>query len=407
MAHGQHYGYHLRRALEDTFGPAWRIDFGQLYRLLATMKRRGWVTARVEPGAQGPDRKVYVLTAEGRQELERWLSEPEAGVEVGRDALLVKLRLGLALGGAATGELIAARRHLLEAERDAYQKQYEAARRERDAGRWLIAEAALRQTEASLTWLDACQALIPSSRAAPIDPDAHTLVAIGSDDPALELLARFVADGHLDMRLALRPVGSLEGLLALREGSADLAGLHLLDPESGEYNAPFVKRLLLEEPVVLVNLAYREQGLMIASGNPKSIRGVHDLARPGVHFVNRQRGAGTRLLVYHRLRQAGIAPQAILGYDREAPTHNAVAAAIAAGTADAGPGIRAVAEAWGLAFIPLGQERFDLAIRRAVYDSPRLRPLLEVMHQSGYRQAAAALSGYDVARMGLVVAEVE
>jgi putative molybdopterin biosynthesis protein len=155
-----------------------------------------------------------------------------------------------------------------------------------------------------------------------------------------------------------------------------------------------------------VNLAYREQGLLVAPGNPKGIRDLRDLARPDVRFVNRQRGSGTRLLLYHRLRQAGVNPQTIHGYDGEAPTHSAVAAAIAAGTADVGPGLRAVAQAWGLGFLPLGQERFDLAITRAAFDSPRLRALREVIHQTDFRQAAAALSGYDVTRLGEVIADI-
>jgi putative molybdopterin biosynthesis protein len=192
----------------------------------------------------------------------------------------------------------------------------------------------------------------------------------------------------------------------LQARRADLAGIHLLDIDSGEYNVPFVKHLLPEEPVVLVNLAYREQGLMIAPGNPKGIYDLHDLIRLDICFVNRQRGSGTRLLLYHRLRQAGIDPHAISGYDREAPTHNAVAAAITSGTADVGPGIRAVAQAWGLEFIPFGLERFDLAITHAVFDSPRLRSLLEVIHQTDFRRAASAFSGYNVTLMGEVVAEI-
>jgi len=406
LARGQRYGYQLRRELADEFGPAWRIDFGQLYRLLSTLKRRGWVVARVEPGEQGPDRKVYALTEQGREELRRWLSEPSTTIERGRDEFLVKLRFGLAAGVATTGELVAARRRALESQREMYRTLSQAAQSARDVGQWLLAEAGRCQTEASLSWLGSSEALVSASRAAQPLPATHTLIAIGSDDPLLDLLARCLADRYPEMRFSVQPVGSLSGLLALQERRADLAGIHLLDIDSGEYNVPFVKHLLLEEPAVLVNLAYREQGLMVAPANPKGIRDLRDLIRADVRFVNRQRGAGTRLLLYHRLRRAGVDPQAISGYEREAPTHNAVAAAITSGTADVGLGIRAVAQAWGLEFIPLGQERFDLVISRAVFDSPRLHALLEVIHQAEFRQAAAAFSGYDITRLGEVIADI-
>ena len=150
----------------------------------------------------------------------------------------------------------------------------------------------------------------------------------------------------------------------------------------------------------------REQGLLVAAGNPKSLRRLRDLARPGVRLINRQPGAGTRLFLYHHLRKAGIDPRSLSGYQRQVPTHSAVAAAIRSGGADAGPGIRAVAEAWGLDFVPLGRERYDLAIPRRLFDSPRLRPVLETIHADAFRAAAGRLSGYDTTRMSDVVADV-
>lgn len=410
LARGPRYGYRLRQELEDEFGPAWRIDFGQLYRLLSTMQRRGWVDVQVEPSAQGPERKVYALTARGQAEFQRWLSEPVTAVQQGaerRDEFLVKLRLRLGAGDAAGGDLIAARRRALESQRQAYRAAAQDAQEAQDVGRWLLAEAGLRHTEASLAWLAACEALIPPGRpAAPAGPEPNAITAVGSDDLALNLLARLLLSQYPHLRFSVRPVGSLGGLLALQERRADLAGVHLLDVDSGEYNVPFVKHLLPEEPTVLINLAYREQGLMVAAGNPKGIHDLRDLSRADVRFINRQRGAGTRLLVYHLLRRIGIAPSAISGYEREAPTHDTVAAAIRAGTADVGPGIRAVAQRWGLDFIPLAQERFDLAIPHAVLDSPRLRPLLDVLHQAEFRQAVTALGGYDVTWMGEVIADL-
>jgi len=402
LSRGERCGYELRRELEDELGPDWRLDFGQLYRLLASMTRRRWIVARIEPGTRGPDRKTYRVTARGRAELRRWLRQPVAAVARERDELAVKLHFG----AKRVAALLGARRRLLEAERTAHHARAQQAQRAHDVGRWLPAEVRLRQTEAALQALDAGAALIPRRAGARTSPNSNELVAVGSDDLVLELLARFLADAHSEIRFSTNPVGSLAGLIALREGRAHLAGIHLLDVDSGEYNVPFVKHLMPDEPVVLVNLAQRVQGLMLAPGNPKNLHGLGDLTRKGVRLINRQRGAGTRLLLHHRLRTARIDPRAISGYEHEAPTHNAVAAAIAAHTADVGPGIRAVAQAWGLDFIPLGHERYDLAIPRPIFDSARLRPLLEILHASSFRRQAAALSGYDVSHMCKVVADI-
>jgi molybdate-binding protein/DNA-binding PadR family transcriptional regulator len=407
LTRGERHGYELRHELADEFGPEWRLDFGQLYRLLASMKRKGWVVARLEPGTHGPDRKVYAITARGRGELKRWLSEPVARMQRGRDEFVVKLRFGLAGQRAPLPALIGERRRLLESQSAVQRSLRENAQRSGDSGRWLLTDARVRQAEAALDALASCAAFFPKRRAAtPERSEGNALVAIGSDDLVLDLLARFLTEAHPEIQFSTRRVGSLAGLMALGEGRAHIAGLHLLDIESGEYNVPFVKHLMPEERVLLLHLAQREQGLMVARGNPKRIRSLKDLARRSVQLVNRQRGAGTRLFLFHRLRQARIDPHAIAGFASEVPTHNAVAAAIAAGTADVGPGIRAAAEAWGLDFISLGHERYDLAIPRAIFESPRLRAFLEVMHAGAFRQAAAALSGYDVSRLGTIVADI-
>jgi len=231
------------------------------------------------------------------------------------------------------------------------------------------------------------------------------LFAVGSDDLVLDLLVHRLAEQE-GIRFSNRPVGSLSGLIALHERRAHVAGIHLLDVDSGEYNVPYVKHLLPEEHIVLVNLARREQGLMLAAGNPKSIRGLRDLTRRDVRLANRQAGAGTRLLLRHLLRKARIDPGNIAGYERELPTHNAVATAIAGGAADVGPGVRAAALVHGLEFLPLGEERYDLVIPRRIFESSALRPVLEILGDSAFRRAAAHLPGYDVTRMGRVVATI-
>ncbi len=407
LTRGDRYGYEIRRQLEDEFGADWRLDFGQLYRALGAMQRSGWIAGRVEPGRQGPARRVYALTNRGRAEFRRWLRQPVERSEHGRDELPLKLRFAMAGSTVRAGELVAAQHRLLDARRRTQKERFEDAQRKRDTAAWLLAEAHRRQTDAALAWLQSCAAVLPAApRCARPIAERAALVAVGSDDPLLEMIGRLATARHPELQFSTEVAGSLAGLVALREQRADLAGIHLLDVDSGEYNVPFVKHVLPEEPIVLVHLAQREQGLMVAAGNPKEICRLCDLLRPGIRMINRQRGAGTRLLLHHRLRQARIDPHAIAGYAAEAPTHGAVAAAIVAGAADAGPGIRAVAQAWGLGFIPLGYERYDLAIPRAVFESKRLRPLLEVMHQTAVRRTAETMTGYDVSRMSDIVADL-
>jgi putative molybdopterin biosynthesis protein len=230
----------------------------------------------------------------------------------------------------------------------------------------------------------------------------RTLVAIGSHDLTLDLLAQFLAERGDGLRLASANVGSLGGLVALGRGEAHLAGSHLLDPASGEYNTSYVQRYLPGQAVALVTLVGREQGWIVPPGNPKGITTWADAARPDVRIVNRQRGAGTRVLLDYELGKLDIAPEQVRGYEREEYTHLAVAAAVVSGVADTGLGIRAAARALDLDFASLGQERYDLVIPQEHYDSDLLRPLLALLHDDAFKAAVAAMPGYDVAPMGTV-----
>jgi molybdate-binding protein/DNA-binding transcriptional regulator YhcF (GntR family) len=230
---------------------------------------------------------------------------------------------------------------------------------------------------------------------------ADRLVRIGgSHDLSLELLGGRLRAGPSRITLRFQLSSSLGGLFALASGDCDLAGCHLLDSETGDYNAPFVRRVLPGEPVDLVTLAAREQGLIVAPGNPKRLGTVADLARPGVRFVNRPRGTGTRVLLDHLLATAGVPASAIAGYAREEPTHRAVAAAVAAGTADAGLGIRAAARALGLDFVPLAWERYELALRAATAEQPAVRAVLAALRSPAFIAAVEALEGYDTRETG-------
>jgi putative molybdopterin biosynthesis protein len=232
----------------------------------------------------------------------------------------------------------------------------------------------------------------------------RTIVAIGSHDLTLDLLAQFLAGRGDGTRLSSANVGSLGGLVALRRGEAHLAGSHLLDPETGEYNISYIRRYLPEQEVVLLTLVGREQGWIVPPGNPKKLTGWLDALNPDHRIANRQRGAGTRVLLDYQLGLMGASAQDVQGYDREEYTHLAVAAAIASGTADAGLGIRAAARALQLDFVPLAQERYDLVIPKDHYESEQLQPLLDLLHDDAFRTSVANMPGYDVGPMGNIVA---
>ncbi|MGD0216289.1 MAG: molybdopterin biosynthesis protein [Desulfobaccales bacterium] len=230
-----------------------------------------------------------------------------------------------------------------------------------------------------------------------------TLVVLGSHDNALDLLATLLRRREARLRLSSGHVGSLGGLMALRQGRAHLGGCHLLDPETKTYNISFIERHLAGVPLKLINLAWRQQGLMVAPGNPKNLLGIKDLARPGVRFINRQRGAGTRLLLDILLKEEGLAAATIQGYAREEYTHMAVAVNVSSGTADAGLGILAAARALDLDFIPLRPERYDLVVPETTFVDTRFQVLLEVIRSAQFREAATALGGYDLKDCGRII----
>jgi putative molybdopterin biosynthesis protein len=179
----------------------------------------------------------------------------------------------------------------------------------------------------------------------------------------------------------------------------------LLDEETGEYNVPYIRRILPGLPVVLLAFVQREKGLIVLGGNPKQIHGLADLVRQDVVYINRQRGAGTRVLLDYRLKQAGIDSRAIQGYDRQEFTHPAVAAAVASGAADCGMGILAAARALDLDFVPLDSERYDLVIPTEHYESETLAPLLEIIRSPTFAARVQALGGYATPQIGEVMLE--
>lgn len=231
----------------------------------------------------------------------------------------------------------------------------------------------------------------------------RTILSIGSHDLTLDLMAQFLSE-H-ERRLVSANVGSQGGLVALRRGEAHLAGSHLLNPETGEYNISYIRQYMPNIPVRVVALVGRAQGLIVSKGNPKGIKSLGDLSKPNVQFVNRQRGAGTRVLLDYHLKSMTIPPESIEGYLQEEYTHLGVAAAVASGRADCGLGIAAAAQALDLDFEPLFQERYDLVIPKQFAEDDLLAPLFSLLADPDFRKAVSQLTGYDVSVMGTVILE--
>lgn len=228
----------------------------------------------------------------------------------------------------------------------------------------------------------------------------NTITIVGSHDLALNLLVELLKHKNPEINIEITHAGSLGGLIALQEERADLAGIHLLDEETREYNYPYVKHIFPGREIAIVNLAYRVQGLMLARNNPKQIKGIEDLKRPDIVFVNRQKGSGTRVLLDLELRQHGIMPSEVNGYEHELDTHMAVAIHIARGKCDVGLGIEAAARACEIDFLPLFHERYDLVMPTAKYHSPLIAPLLEIIATDDFRRLITSIGGYDTAQTG-------
>lgn len=221
-----------------------------------------------------------------------------------------------------------------------------------------------------------------------------SVIFSGSHDIALEGIAEHLSK-HLNL-LSL-PVGSLDGLVNLRQGLCQISGSHLLD-ESGEYNIPFVKHLFPDRDVEIITLAYRTQGLILAAGNPKGIKKIADIAREDVRFVNRNAGSGTRIWLDAELRRQKLPVEKINGYGDQVKTHSEAARIIHENKADVSLGLQAAARRHGLEFIPLFEERYDLVLPQA--EERELNPLLEYIQTSNFRQALAELTGYSTLHSG-------
>jgi putative molybdopterin biosynthesis protein len=223
---------------------------------------------------------------------------------------------------------------------------------------------------------------------------------VGSHDNTLDILADQLKARHGNLTLSSSHVGSMGGLMAVKRGVCHLAGSHLLDTEDGSYNISYIKRYIPKVNVKLVNLVIRDQGLIIQPKNPKQIKGIEDLGRDDIGFINRQGGSGTRILLDYKLKQLGIDPEAIKGYEDEEFTHMSVAVAVLSGMVDVGLGIYAAAKALNLDFIPVVTEQYDLVIPEIYFDSENIQILLETINSTDFKKRVQALGGYSTEKTG-------
>jgi len=228
----------------------------------------------------------------------------------------------------------------------------------------------------------------------------RTIVVIGSHDLVIDLAATALRATDPTLTLVSSNVGSLGGLVALRDGLCHVSGSHLLHPATGEYTLPYLDEMMGDRELAVVRLVHRDQGLLVAPGNPRGVTGLSDLAGGELSYVNRQRGAGTRMLLDQELRLLGIDPATVDGYAREEPTHLAVAAAVAAGRADCGLGILAAARALGLDFVPVAREPYDLVVDVTSLQDPLLVPLWDLLDSPDFRAAVEKLGGYGTEETG-------
>ena len=231
----------------------------------------------------------------------------------------------------------------------------------------------------------------------------NTLVVIGSHDPLLDELADMLHLENPELYMSSSHVGSMGGIMAIRRGEAHAAGCHLLDTADGSYNRSFIRKYFPKGGVRLISCVGRQQGLMVARGNPLNIRKFSDIARDGVRYVNRQKGSGTRILTDYLCKREHVDASAIYGYDREELTHTSVAAQIVSGSADAGMGIYSAAKLYDLDFIPICIEEYDLIIPDHAWDTPMVRSLLTILKSDAFREKILSLGGYTVDNPGEVI----
>ena len=237
----------------------------------------------------------------------------------------------------------------------------------------------------------------------PMEKLKNTVVVIGSHDPLLDELGDMLHIADSSVYMSSSHVGSMGGIMAVRRGEAHAAGCHLLDTATGEYNRAFIRKYFPNGGVKLIRCVGRQQGMMVAKGNPLDIQKFSDIAKPGVRYVNRQKGSGTRILTDYLCSQEHVNADVVYGYDREELTHTSVAVQIASGSADAGMGIYSAAKLYDLDFIPICIEEYDLIIPDHAWETPQVQQMLETMKSEEFKEKILALGGYTVENPGEII----
>jgi putative molybdopterin biosynthesis protein len=237
----------------------------------------------------------------------------------------------------------------------------------------------------------------------PLHSIKNTIVIVGSHDNTLDILADHIRSKHDNITISSSHVGSMGGLMAVKGGVCHIAGTHLLNTDDGSYNISYIRKYLPDKPVYLINLVFRDQGLIIPKKNPKNIIGIEDLRRQEIRLINRQAGSGTRILLDYRLKELNIKPKDIQGYENEEFTHMSVAVAVLSGAADVGLGIFAAAKALGLDFIPVVTEQYDLVIPEEYFNAENICVLLDTIRSSDFKKRVEALGGYHTNKTGEII----
>ena len=232
---------------------------------------------------------------------------------------------------------------------------------------------------------------------------AGALLAAGSNDPVLDILQTWVRKACPDLYLFSANMGSVNGLAALDDGYTDIAWSHLLDPESGQYNIPYLSTLLPKIKPVVVNLFHREIGFITAPDNPQGIHWFDDLTKENVKFINRQKGSGTRVLLDYHLGQLGVSPDHINGYEREVYTHFEVGLSILSGETDAGIATAAVSKLSGLSFTPITRESFDMVLDQSTFFQRGVQAIMDVLNSREFRKGVEKLGSYDFSDSGKIL----
>ncbi|RKD25019.1 hypothetical protein BEP19_04105 [Ammoniphilus oxalaticus] len=236
-------------------------------------------------------------------------------------------------------------------------------------------------------------------------PSTARQLIISGQDISLDILANHLEKQSGSFRPLRSYVGSLNSLIAMYLGEADIVSTHLFDGDTGEYNVPYVKRILVGHSYTVVNLLSRWAGFYVKQGNPKNIQTWSDLTKANARIVNREKGSGVRILLDEKLRIEGISPDRIKGYDMEETNHVGVATRIANDHADVGIGIEKTAQMVGIDFIPMIEERYDLVILKTAENQPFIRALLEVIRSDAFQQEINALGGYNLSQTGKIIYE--